>query len=113
MLEEGSDQLPKVGELGTIGGRESLIFDNYSFSKKQFDTPSELEGSDQLPKVGEPRTTAGQEDLIFDNYLFSKGQFDTPVSVLPSGSPRGIPRRVVMSRDSPGSEHNGARNTRI
>jgi hypothetical protein len=60
MLEEGSDQLPKVGELGTIGGREALIFDNYSFSKKQFDTPSELEeGSDQLSKVGEPGTTAG------------------------------------------------------
>ena len=33
--------------------------------------------------------------------------------VLPSGSPRGIPRRVVMSRDSPGSECDGARNTRI
>ena len=35
------------------------------------------------------------------------------VSVLPSGSPRGIPRRVVMSRDSPRSERDSARNTRI
>ena len=35
------------------------------------------------------------------------------VSVLPSGSTRGIPRRVVMSRDSPGSERDGTRNTRI
>ena len=35
------------------------------------------------------------------------------VGVLPSGSTRGIPRRVVMSRDSPRSERNGARNTRI
>ena len=35
------------------------------------------------------------------------------VSVLPSGSSRGIPRRVVMSRDSLGSELDGARNTRI
>ena len=35
------------------------------------------------------------------------------VGVLPSGSPRGILRRVVMSRDSPRSECNGARNTRI
>ena len=31
------------------------------------------------------------------------------VGVLPSGSPRGIPRRVVMSRDSPGSECDGAK----
>ena len=29
--EEGSDQLPKVGELGTTSGREDLIFDDYSF----------------------------------------------------------------------------------
>ena len=79
MLEEGSDQLPKVGELGTTGGWEDLIFDIYSFSKNQFDTPSELEvGSDQLPKVGELGTTAGREDLFFDNFLFSKEQFDTP-----------------------------------
>ena len=35
------------------------------------------------------------------------------VGVLPSGYPRGIPRRVVVGRDSPGSEHDGARNTRI
>ena len=35
------------------------------------------------------------------------------VGVLPSGSPRGIPRRVVVGRDSPGSERDGARNTRI
>ena len=35
------------------------------------------------------------------------------VGVLLSGSPRGIPRRVVMSRDSPRSERDGARNTRI
>ena len=35
------------------------------------------------------------------------------VGVLPSGSPRGIPRRMVMSRDSPWLERDGARNTRI
>ena len=36
------------------------------------------------------------------------------VSVLPSGSLRGIPRRVVVSRDSPRSKRDGgARNTRI
>ena len=35
------------------------------------------------------------------------------VGVLPSSSPRGIPRRVVMSRGSPRSERDGARNTRI
>ena len=35
------------------------------------------------------------------------------VGVLPSGSPRGIPRRVVMSRDSPRLECDGARNTKI
>ena len=35
------------------------------------------------------------------------------VGVLPSGSPRGIPRRVDMSRDSPRSERDGARNTKI
>jgi hypothetical protein len=35
------------------------------------------------------------------------------VGVLLSGSPRGIPRRVVMSRDSMRSERDGARNTRI
>ena len=35
------------------------------------------------------------------------------VGVLPSDSPRGIPRRVVMSRDSPRSERDGARDTRI
>ena len=35
------------------------------------------------------------------------------VGVLPSGSPKGISRRVVMSRDSPRSERDGARNTRI
>ena len=35
------------------------------------------------------------------------------VGVLASGSPRGILRRVVMSRDSPRSERDGARNTRI
>ena len=35
------------------------------------------------------------------------------VGVLPSSSPRGIPRRVVMSRESPRSECDGARNTRI
>ena len=34
------------------------------------------------------------------------------VGVLPSGSPRGIPRRVVMSRDSSESERDGARNTK-
>ena len=32
---------------------------------------------------------------------------------LPSDSPRGIPRRVVVSRDLPRSERDGARNTRI
>ena len=32
------------------------------------------------------------------------------VGVLPSGSPRGISRRVVMSRDSPRSKLDGARN---
>ena len=35
------------------------------------------------------------------------------IGVLLSGSPRGIPRRVVMSRDSTRSERDGARNTRI
>ena len=35
------------------------------------------------------------------------------VGVLPSGSPRGILRRVVMNRDSPRSERDGARNIRI
>jgi len=35
------------------------------------------------------------------------------VGVLPSGSSRGIPRRVVMIRDSLRSERDGARNTRI
>ena len=35
------------------------------------------------------------------------------VGVLLSGSPRGIPWRVVMSRDSPRSERDGARNTKI
>ena len=35
------------------------------------------------------------------------------VGVLLSGSLRGIPRRVVMSRDSPESERDGAKNTRI
>ena len=35
------------------------------------------------------------------------------VGVLPSGSPSGIPRRVVAGRDSPRSERDGARNTRI
>ena len=35
------------------------------------------------------------------------------VGVLPSGSLRGILRRVVMSRDSPRPERDGARNTRI
>ena len=35
------------------------------------------------------------------------------VGVLPSDSPRGIPRRVVMSRNSLRSERDGARNTRI
>ena len=38
---------------------------------------------------------------------------DFIVGVLPSGSPRGIPRRVVMSWDSSKSERDGARNTRI
>ena len=35
------------------------------------------------------------------------------VDVLPSGSPMDIPRKVVMSRDSLGSERDGAKNTRI
>ena len=35
------------------------------------------------------------------------------VGVLLSGSPRGILRRVLMSRDSPRSERDGIRNTRI
>ena len=35
------------------------------------------------------------------------------VGVLPSGSPRVIPRRVVMSRNSLRSERDGARNTKI
>ena len=35
------------------------------------------------------------------------------VGVLPSGSPRGTPRRVVVGRASPRSELDGARNTRI
>ena len=35
------------------------------------------------------------------------------VGVFSSGSPRGILRRVVMSRDSPSSECVGARNTMI
>ena len=38
---------------------------------------------------------------------------DGGVGVLLSGSPRGIPRRVVISRDSLRSERDGARNTRI
>ena len=44
--------------------------------------------------------------------IFQMGQAPR-VGVLPSGSPRGIPRRVVMSRNSPRSERDGARNTRI
>ena len=35
------------------------------------------------------------------------------VGVLPSGSPRGIPRKVVVGRDSPRLERDGARNTKI
>ena len=57
--------------------------------------------------------------LVFDFFLPKTWFSDADaigkygVGVLPSGSPRGIPRRVVMSRDSPRSEHDGARNTRI
>jgi len=40
-------------------------------------------------------------------------QASSVVGVLLSGSPRGIPIRVVMRRDSPRSECDGARNTRI
>ena len=35
------------------------------------------------------------------------------VGVLPSSSPRGIPRTVVMSSDSPRSERDDVRNTSI
>ena len=45
----------------------------------------------------------GREDL----------RYTPDVRVLPLGSPEGIPRRVVMSRDSPISECDGARNTSI
>jgi hypothetical protein len=38
---------------------------------------------------------------------------EVAVGVLLSDSPRGIPRRVVVGRDSPGSECDGARNTKI
>ena len=35
------------------------------------------------------------------------------VSVLPAGSPWYTPRRVVVGKDSPRSERDGARNTKI
>ena len=38
---------------------------------------------------------------------------EASVGVLLSGSPRGIPRRVVVSRDLPRSKRDGARNTKI
>ena len=57
--------------------------------------------------------------LVFDFFLPKTWFSDADaigkygVGVLPSGSPRGIPRRVVMSTDSPTSERDGAWNTRI
>ena len=52
--------------------------------------------------------------LVFPKYRGIEDLRYTPVvGVLPLGSPEGIPRRVVMSRDSPRSECDGARNTRI
>ena len=45
--------------------------------------------------------------------MFGVKYHDQDVDVLPSSSPRDIPRRVVMSRDSPRSEHDGTRNTEI
>jgi len=38
---------------------------------------------------------------------------DGGVGILPAGSPRYTPRRVVEGRDSPRSERDGARNTKI
>jgi len=47
-----------------------------------------------------------------NQHLNLEGYYDA-VGVLPSDSPRGILRRVVMSRDSSRLERDGARNTRI
>ena len=55
---------------------------------------------------------AGVEALLGDVGDLDSRVVDL-VGVLLSSSPRGIPRRVVMSRDSPRSERDGARNTRI
>ena len=52
--------------------------------------------------------------FISATYLenFSSEQPTPTVGVLPSGSLRGIPRRVLMSRDSSRSECIGARNNK-
>ena len=69
------------------------------------------------PSNGPVRHHGRTSDLVIRLQLLNlpkeKVNLVHPVGVLPSGSPRGIPRNVVMSRDSPRSERDGARNTRI
>jgi hypothetical protein len=65
-----------------------------------------------------PASIAGKpklKDVIesFDDLWREAPRWAPAVDVLSSGSPRGILRRVVMSRDSPRLERDGARNTRI
>ena len=75
---------------------------------------SEAERQEQYNKIKqeELRCRAMRKKLQEQCQMLEKMQAP-PVGVLPSGSPRGIPRRVVTSRDSPRSERDGARNTRI
>ena len=49
----------------------------------------------------------------FDDHWREAPRWAPAVGVLPSDSPMGIPRRVIMSRDSLRSECDGAMNTRI
>ena len=99
MKHEGSDS--------GVEGLSCLDMDSsrwvWSVGKKEF--------SKKLSKI--PLPSAGVVCANKPPAAMLSFRADFIVGVLPSGSPRGIPRRVVMSWDSSKSERDGARNTRI
>ena len=98
-IDDFIDQLEEVGHPASYF--ETRI--QLEFGMVETKTLSELEEDlDRLLEDTKPETS-------MDKKILSSGC----VGVLPSGSPRGIPRRVVMSRDSPRSKRDGERNTRI
>ena len=93
------DQLEEVGLAAS--NSETRIQPEFDAIKTK--TLSELE--EDLDRLLEDT----KQENSMDKKILSSGC----VGVLPSGSPRGIPRRVIVSRDLLRSEHDGARNTRI